>query len=37
MTISGELATFAAGLRFADLPRRVVDDLKLRVLDCLGV
>jgi 2-methylcitrate dehydratase PrpD len=37
MTLSGELSTFAAGLRFADLPRRVVDDLKLRVLDCLGV
>lgn len=37
MTLSEELATFAAELRFADLPATVVEDLKLRLLDCLGV
>ena len=37
MTLSEGLARFAAELRFEDLPAEVVEDLKLRVLDCLGV
>lgn len=37
MTLAERLATFAADLRFDDLPPAVVTDVKLRVLDVLGI
>ena len=37
MTIAERLASFAAGLRFEALPGEVVDSVRLRVLDILGL
>ena len=36
-TLSGALARWACGLSFADIPREVIEDAKLRLLDTLGV
>ena len=36
-TISQTLATFAAGLRYEDIPENVIERAKLHVLDCLGI
>ncbi len=35
--ISQTLARFAAGLRYEDIPARVVERAKLHVLDCIGI
>src|SRR5581483_10294487 len=37
MPLSSELATWASGLRFEDLPTDVVESTKLRVLDVIGL
>lgn len=37
MTYATQIADWAAGLRFADIPEPVIRDEKLRVLDILGV
>lgn len=36
-TISGQLASFAHGLAFGDLPKEVVDYAKLCILDAVGI
>ena len=36
-TISQQLAQFAAGLRFEDIPATVTERAKLPVLDCIGI
>ena len=36
-TISQQLAQFAAGLRFEDIPATVTERAKLHVLDCIGI
>ena len=37
MTLARRLATFAAGLRFEDIPPAVVESVRLRALDVLGI
>src|SRR5262245_8149474 len=37
MTLAEHLAAFAAELRFEDIPSAVVDSVKLRTLDVLGI
>lgn len=37
MTLAERLASFTAGLRFDSLPAAVVDSIRLRVLDTLGI
>src|SRR2546430_3956499 len=37
MTLARRLATFAAGLRFEDIPPAVVGSVRLRALDVLGI
>ncbi len=37
MTLADRLAAFAADLRFEDVPPAVVDSVKLRILDVLGI
>ena len=37
MTLAERLAEFAANLRFEDVPPAVVDSVKLRILDVLGI
>lgn len=36
-TLAGRLASFAAGLTFEDLPGEVVESIRLRALDTLGI
>ena len=36
-TVSQKLAEFAGGLRYEDIPARVIDEIKLHILDVLGI